>query len=509
MATNLIHDESANKQPGVSNLEKPASNRPEPLEDKLEKFSHANSYIFKLPVLRKFKDSYVDEFRSLVRDQIEQFKSLKCIDEQEKEHIFPQIKLSLARIYSYEAWWKLEDKLYTSLAIIWAIGLVIALLGSIYWLFNKLHIANWWVVSLCAIIIPSLIVLIIRQAYQRNKIDTGKELVGYLVIFSIIIACVTALWIQFDSSLTKLMLINSASVTNIILVIAIILFFFSMLVLYSIIGFNIGAKSSFQGVLFIVVSITLMYWLIATSANWFSVILRDALIAFLATANVSALLIIFISSPVSLLHEYIKRSKASKYPEDEITESLCSNLTYIERNPEKWKYIEFRADIVQRLTWIEKIIRLDFYKLLVADNNISKSWVLDFVNEASTVFIQIAREVILSDDNTRDNLIKRLSQNLIHAANRNWGKLERQKTDSSLSWQSRVVSLTLSTIRVVTPFLFLVGVKSIPQGLIDAQTQNSIITAIISFAILNILYVLNPKLIDLPSLDKPKINHEK
>lgn len=510
MATNGFptsnNHEPPSEQPGESGKEE----RPQPLEDELEIYAdtHRRAVLFRVPFYKNLLQNYEDAFRKKTREQIEDFNSLKSIKDEDKQRILTRVKHSIAQIQSYQAWREIRSGLDDINTLGWLITAFGLLLGGIVWVHNIHKIAVWWI----ALIMELAAIIFIGYMLFQNK---RRRLLAILFLLAIS----GFGYIQFKETILdrlpgQLIFLDSILLEASVSMFIITVFVFYLFAFIALLGppttnyfkeqlstgmvYSEAAAWSLKeqkrimyGIALVTVSIIIIFRIGDTPTPFIAPLARSIiLVSLTGSVAASILLLAALFHPI-LLIQRMENLKITRHPEDEITQTLCYTLTFMESNSEQqWREYYLRDSLVYQLTWIERRIQNNLYKSLFIEPEMRK-WLRSRAMEMSASFNKLAQEVILPDKETRGKLIERIAKDLINAADRNWGNFERIKPEGGLPWWTAAFLWLRSALFIAMPFLLIIGVEFLPLGL-DETAKTQVIIAAIGLGMVNLVNWVKP-----------------
>lgn len=465
-----------NNESNLAHTERP----PEALAQELEEYSQVNSIVFKLPSFGWARKNYQNEYRSKVRNQLDEFNRSSCIPADVKERVRPLISQSIAQVQSFQAWRVIWNRISENLGIIGLIiGIIFSVLSAPIWSQPGRGILSW--IAIIVSIITVLLVYLIFLVFFKEK------LLGWSISYLIgLVLSIYWLIKKFQVTWLPKFMQDALTAAAIILILCTVLLIYFLLILW------LKVKPMFWLIAPLIFTSLIIYWLKQFQAPWLEQLVQDTLIAGLMGGCVLLLFILILNLPGMFLFFLKVKLKVRRYAKEEIVQTLCLVLARVEFAPDQWIHTEFRGEVVYNLEWIHRRIKCNLYHNLSTKDTDTNTWLRNCMSEMAEYFRRLIQKVLLPQEKTREELIKDLASRLVDAAEGNWGKFKRNQAPPSRSLIRTTLHVLRSFLSLVFPFMIVVAVVFIPNPLSE-QIKSTIVTVALGWGVLSLVILLDPK----------------
>ncbi|MBV8748303.1 MAG: hypothetical protein JO103_01180, partial [Candidatus Eremiobacteraeota bacterium] len=192
--------------------------------------------------------------------------------------------------------------------------------------------------------------------------------------------------------------------------------------------------------------------------------------------------------------QLVTRQKITAFPEEEIIQTTASVLAGAHAAGYGWRVPEDRARDAENLEWIARRCESELVARYLGSDAATDTRLREDGRACAAAFRARRRELAFPGPNTAATLTAFLWNSLRAAASGDWAALERRtpppaeqkRRANVLSWAGNVVTVAL-------PVAIAVVVARLPADQLDPALGHSIVVTAISWAVLSVLAMLNPR----------------
>jgi hypothetical protein len=212
-------------------------------------------------------------------------------------------------------------------------------------------------------------------------------------------------------------------------------------------------------------------------------------VTFFLTSSLLGAFLIFVSLlPNIICLNAFARLASRRYPDSTLFDQLLSLLSRIEASPELWSDLDFKKKSIADLEAVAHLVQRDLLRELLSGEVATDRSVRDWVRQIAAGLRSLKLWILAPYPDTRDQLMKRLAETLVHVASGDWGAVE--GAFAAESARSRISQAIVLLGNVATGWLPL-GLFLLLQGVVhfDPGIANWIWTALLLWGVLSVLAV--------------------
>ena len=197
-----------------------------------------------------------------------------------------------------------------------------------------------------------------------------------------------------------------------------------------------------------------------------------------------------------LVAQRVTRRKITRYPEEEIIESIAFLLARIDRLGIHWRLPENRARIAVLLEWIARRFEQNLVQRYQDGSYGSDGAIGTAAAERGQAFRAQKLAIALPSAVSIDALQKFLWTSLLSAASNDWDALQRLPVAAPASKPARFRQFASSAAGIVVPILIAVAFAAFPWPKEHPEydvLRNNVAVACIGWSVLSVLALLNPR----------------
>ncbi|HEY9620687.1 MAG TPA: hypothetical protein V6C78_09975 [Crinalium sp.] len=204
------------------------------------------------------------------------------------------------------------------------------------------------------------------------------------------------------------------------------------------------------------------------------------------------LFILFSVLPSSFLEHSFQGQKKALYPDSLIVSWLVDTLVLVEIRSTDWTDVTIRKQILSNLEKLAVLIQHDLSRTLPSGDIATDLWQRESAAQKAAAVRSLKKWVCHPKADTREQLIKRLSNDLVHVATGNWDALERIAPEKGVQlWRNWIIFMSRLLFKASLPLLLLWIFQQTPLALKGDPAQFVTIGVFI-LAALTLLMELDP-----------------
>ncbi len=401
----------------------------EPPALELGAYSQADSILFRLPGLKRFRKTYVREFRDNVKDELAAFNSSPAISEKAKPIIHTRVAQSIEQIEAFEGWWPVWDQMLDEAFLpALAVGIIFSLVSDPIWFRAERGILDLLIVTVIAMVVPFVCVFIF--AFLRKKL--------FGVFYWLLLLLITSVVIVFILIQTNLEWLPQ--------------------------NIHYGLASG----------------LIAGAASLATYFFVNMCVQVLKSLKNSAKVRRYpeeeIIETINYTLALVERPPADWDPAY-VKSLVAYELGWLSRRMER----EFYQGLSSKL-----------YQSLSSNDQDTNTWLRKRTSGMAAHVRELKQNVLLPKAETRQYLATNLATMLVNAAEGNWGLIESAEPTIIASPATKLLGTLRTGVALLLPLLIIVAVEVVPSNL-SGPIKDSILTASIGWGLLNFVAWLDPK----------------
>jgi hypothetical protein len=455
---------------------------------KILQYSHGKNTFLRFSIFKKLLDKYQYDFENASRSKIKQFLEIKSIPPSLKKEIHQEVIQSIGIVQGFESWSALTEEIAEYILGI-VITIPLLLFGiSVSWYSSNQNYFNTLTIILFAVGVFIILLVVwfgwlkLYLAIIPSESDSEPAKVWYqallvISVFLIGIFLFTSFKIETSTIGAPQIVVISSLVDLSLIFLIISANIFSV----GYVSFSINSKSRYLTFLSILSLLGVGLMGASSQFGW-----HQALKIGLTLGVMLQVSFLFLELLTELIIFFLKRRLTSRYPNEEIVHKIFTIL--VSSDLHSWKGLGAKKEILFSLNQLSMMLEINLYQSLNYGLG-TKKWLKRQVAEVSSYVNTLKRKVVMSDENTQNEIISYLSTHLVDAAKGNWGKFERENAVNRIEWPLVFSKLQDIFVSVIS-FSIVVILYSVPNNL-DPSTKTSVTSSLIILGITNFLSIFD------------------